>query len=263
MTTCVALAVPCHNERGRLDIPRFAAGADAGDLRVLFVDDGSKDGTADHVEKEIQGNPNLGLLRLPQNAGKAEAVRQGMLKSLDDVPEAEWVGFWDADLSSPLCEVGHMLRFQEMEGGCFDAVWASRVMRAGSTVERSFQRHLFGRLFATAAGELVGVKAYDTQCGAKLFRRAAARKVFNDPFISRWIFDVEIYCRLGHDRILEYPVKEWRDVPGSKVKIAREMFRVGGDLLRIRQTYRSEGRSEQIARTKRARQDRTNQKNHD
>jgi hypothetical protein len=42
---------------------------------------------------------------------------------------------------------------------------------------------------------------------------------------------------MGHARILEYPVKEWRDVPGSKVRIGREMFRVGGDLLRIRKVY--------------------------
>jgi hypothetical protein len=50
---------------------------------------------------------------------------------------------------------------------------------------------------------------------------------------------------MGHARILEYPVKEWRDVPGSKVKIAREMFRVGGDLLRIRKVYGRAGEDKQ------------------
>jgi hypothetical protein len=97
-------------------------------------------------------------------------------------------------------------------------------------------------MFATASGLLLGVRAYDTQCGAKVFRRSAVAEIFGEPFISRWIFDVEIYCRMGHARILEYPVKEWRDVPGSKVRIGREMFRVGGDLLRIRKVYgRAEG----------------------
>jgi dolichyl-phosphate beta-glucosyltransferase len=238
-----ALAVPCYKERGRVDVPRFMAGAEEGDLRILFVDDGSDDGTANFLEKEIAGHPRLGLLRLEQNGGKAAAVREGLLALTAECPEAHWVGFWDADLSSPLSEVRRMLQFHEMEGGGFDAIWASRVMRAGSTVQRSFRRHLFGRLFATAAGEMLGVRAYDTQCGAKLFRREVIQEAFGEPFISRWIFDVELYCRLGHERILEYPVKEWNDVPGSKVNISREMFRVVGDLAAIRRKYERQTRS--------------------
>lgn len=237
----IALAVPCFNERGRIDLARFVAGGQAEGLQILFVDDGSSDETAGFIGEKIAGDPRMGLLRLEKNSGKAEAVRQGVLALLAQFPQAEWIGFWDADLSSPLVEVRRMVQFHEVEGGGFDAVWASRIMRAGSTVHRAFRRHLFGRLFATAAGEFLGVRAYDTQCGAKLFRRGVVNEVFSDPFISRWIFDVELYCRLGHNRILEYPVKEWRDVPGSKVKIAREMFRVGGDLLRIRKVY---GRAE-------------------
>ena len=124
-----------------------------------------------------------------------------------------------------------------MQEGVFDAIWASRVMRAGSAVERSFRRHVFGRLFATASGVFLGVRAYDTQCGAKLFQSNVVKDVFSDPFISRWIFDVELYCRLGHDRILEYPVKEWRDMPGSKMKILREFGRVGRDLIAIAKKY--------------------------
>jgi glycosyltransferase involved in cell wall biosynthesis len=243
-SAAIALAVPCYNERGRIDLARFATGAQAEDLQILFVDDGSADGTAGFIGEKIAGDPRLGLLGLEKNSGKAEAVRQGVLTLLAQCPQAEWIGFWDADLSSPLSEVPRMLEFNDLEGADFDAVWCSRVMRAGSEVERPGRRHLFGRMFATASGLLLGVRAYDTQCGAKLFRREAVEKAFGKPFISRWIFDVEIYCRMGHDRILEYPVKEWRDVPGSKVKIVREMFRVGGDLLRIRKVYGRAGGAE-------------------
>lgn len=236
--TPVALAVPCYNERARLQVGTLETAAREHDLRVLFVDDGSLDGTGDLIVREIAEKPHLGLLRLPANRGKAAAVRLGMLAIEEKWPEAEWLGFWDADLSSPLGEVVRMLRFHDLEGGGYDAIWASRVMRAGSTVHRKFKRHLFGRLFATVCGSVLGVRAYDTQCGAKLFRKVVVPRIFADEFISRWIFDVEIYCRLGHDRILEYPVKEWRDVPGSKVRIWAEFGRIARDILAVSRKYR-------------------------
>lgn len=236
--TPVALAVPCYNERARLEVGWFEVAAREYDLRILFVDDGSLDGTSELIEREISGKPYLGLLRLPANRGKAAAVRSGLLAVAEKWPEAEWLGFWDADLSNPLREIVRMLRFHELEGGGYDAVWASRVMRAGSTVHRKFKRHLFGRLFATVCGSVLGVRAYDTQCGAKLFRRSVVPRIFSENFISRWIFDVEIYCRLGHDRILEYPVKEWLDVPGSKVRIWAEFGRIARDILAISRKYR-------------------------
>jgi glycosyltransferase involved in cell wall biosynthesis len=234
MTAKVALAVPCFNERGRLDVERFAEGAEKNNLRILFVDDGSTDGTANFTAEQIKDRPRLGLLRSDQNRGKGAAVRAGVLQLAQECPDAEWIGFWDADLSTPLDEVRHMLEFHEMEGGEVDAVWASRVMRSGSHIERRFKRHFFGRLFATAAGELLGVRAYDTQCGAKLFRREIVSSVFEEEFVSRWIFDVELYQRIGHDHILECPVLAWTDQPGSKISVFREFPQVLRDLLRIR-----------------------------
>ena len=217
-----------------MDVERFAEGAERNNLQILFVDDGSTDGTADFIAEKITDYPRLGLLRCEQNQGKGAAVRAGALHLAKECPDAEWIGFWDADLSTPLDEVRHMLQFHDLEGGEVDAVWASRVMRAGSHIERRFERHLFGRLFATAAGELLGVRAYDTQCGAKLFRREIVPAVFGEEFVSRWIFDVELYQRLGRDRILECPVLSWTDQPGSKISVFREFPQVFRDLLRIR-----------------------------
>ena len=237
MTAKVALAVPCFNERGRLDVGRFAEGAERNNLQILFVDDGSTDGTADFIDEKITNHPRLGLLRLERNGGKGAAVRAGVLQVAKEWPEAEWIGFWDADLSTPLDEVRHMLQLLELEGGEVDAIWASRVMRAGSQIERRFKRHLFGRLFATAAGELLGVRAYDTQCGAKLFRRQIVPAVFAEEFVSRWIFDIELYLRLGREKVLECPVRVWVHKPGSKVSVARDCLQVGSDLLKIREKY--------------------------
>lgn len=234
MDVKVALAVPCFNERKRLDVAAFAAGAERNDLQLLFVDDGSKDGTADFIAAQIKDNPRFGLLRCDRNRGKAAAVRQGVLQLARECPEAGWIGFWDADLSTPLDEVRHMLEFHSLEGGCYQAIWASRIMRAGSRVRRRFSRHLCGRLFATVAGEFLGVRAYDTQCGAKLFRRGIIAEAFGNEFVSRWIFDIELHQRIGHDNILECPVLAWSDASGSKISVVRELPQVLRDLMRIR-----------------------------
>lgn len=228
------LVVPCFNEEERLPSGAFAKAS----MSLVLVDDGSTDETLPQLEKLASQCANIDVVALPKNRGKAHAVREGVLRARSLHQGAEWIGYWDADLSAPFEEVESMLGYAAGVPGAYDAVWCSRVMRAGSKIERTFHRHLFGRMFATAAGLLLGVKAYDTQCGAKLFRRNVVDEVFGEPFLSRWIFDVEIYLRLGHDRILEYPMRTWRDVPGSKVRIGRESGRVLSDLLKLRRRYR-------------------------
>jgi hypothetical protein len=106
-----------------------------------------------------------------------------------------------------------------------------------------------GRVFATAASLTLGLPVYDTQCGAKLFRaNSILREVVADPFLTKWVFDVELLaryrCRLHasgqtdfEDRLFEVPLMSWRDVPGSKVR-AWDFFGAFLELLRIARAYR-------------------------
>jgi hypothetical protein len=111
-----------------------------------------------------------------------------------------------------------------------EMVFGARVRLLGRIIERTPTRHYPGRLFATAASLTLGLAIYDTQCGAKLFRASpAVRSLFEEPFLTRWLFDLEIIARLiqarretqlpqAEDVIYECPLQEWRDVSGSKVK---------------------------------------------
>jgi hypothetical protein len=80
---------------------------------------------------------------------------------------------------------------------------------------------------------VLGLPVYDSQCGAKLIRADLVPSVFDEPFTSRWLFDVEILARLrnryGVDGVLrmvrEVPLGTWTDVPGSKVR-SGHMLRV-------------------------------------
>ena len=113
----------------------------------------------------------------------------------------------------------------------------------GRRIDRSVLRHYVGRVFATLAGSLLAVHAYDSQCGAKFFRDSPAlRATLGVPFRSRWGFDLELLgrlqgCGVGADRMREEPLNEWRDVSGSKVT-ARSGLRTFWELLAIRRDLR-------------------------
>lgn len=221
----IAWVVPCFNEATRLDRAALLALADQAATSVVFVDDGSKDPTLARL-REIQAErpDRISVLALPRNRGKAEAIRQGVLCALEGSAYA--VGFTDADLATPPSELQRLADL--IRTGDHDVVFGSRVQLLGRTIARQHLRHYVGRVFATCASLALGLPVYDTQCGAKLFRRGEAlRTAMAAPFSSRWAFDVELFGRLlrpGQDatgvpveRIWEEPLRTWTDVEGSKL----------------------------------------------
>jgi dolichyl-phosphate beta-glucosyltransferase len=221
----IEVIVPCFNEAARLDAVAFARFA--GSARLLFVDDGSTDGTPAVLEAIRARSPGeVDVLTLPRNRGKAEAVRAGFLRAIER--GARVVGLLDADLSTPPEE---MLRLIERMDAGVDVLLGSRVALMGRRIERRAWRHYLGRVFATAASVVVAQPIYDTQCGAKLFRvTPLLAAVLEEPFRSSWIFDVELLGRmlvgmpgvgaLAPARLKEEPLERWIDVEGSKVGAA-------------------------------------------
>jgi glycosyltransferase involved in cell wall biosynthesis len=245
----VWLVVPAYNEADRLDVEAFRAAAQRlPRVAFLFVDDGSTDETGAVLSRLCAHAPERHrLLRLERNSGKAEAVRRGVLEALRDTPG--YIGFWDADLATPLTELPSFLRILD-DDPVIELVMGARVKLLGRTVERHAWRHYLGRGFATATAVTLGLAVYDTQCGAKLFRvTSGTQSLFAEPFLSRWIFDVEILARMRFgsrslvpvsDRVYELPLREWRDVRGSKLR-GRDFLRASIDLARIATKYRLSG----------------------
>jgi glycosyltransferase involved in cell wall biosynthesis len=242
-----AVVVPCYNEAQRLDTSAFRAFAAAhGNIVFLFVNDGSTDETQvvlDGLREQAPGS--FRILRLEPNVGKAEAVRRGMLRALEARPA--YLGYWDADLATPL-EVICDFRAVLEENATVEAVLGSRVRLLGRQVYRNPLRHYLGRVFATCSSLALGMSVYDTQCGAKLFRTSATTELlFREPFLSSWIFDVEVLARLIRQRhldrlsaaegvLFEYPVPRWRDVAGSKIRLV-DFLRAPLELLAIYRRY--------------------------
>jgi dolichyl-phosphate beta-glucosyltransferase len=245
----VIIVVPCYNETQRFKAEAFVAFADANpDVRFLFSNDGSTDGTKELLDRTAGSRPDrLVALHLPKNGGKGEAVRAGMLAAMERYPESLAVGFFDADLATPLDEIAGFVAIVRERPG-IEMVFGSRVNLLGRKVRRNLKRHYIGRVFATLASWMLGLGIYDTQCGAKLFRTGESlKRLLAEPFLSRWIFDVEILARLVKERrgttmpqpedvIVEQPLKRWEDVFGSKLK-TKDFWTVAGDLWRIQRRY--------------------------
>lgn len=236
----LVLVVPCYNEARRLtpeafvDFVQSQSGAE-----VLFIDDGSSDATPAMLDEVVSRAPEkLTVMRLAANVGKAHAVQLGIRAALSR--QAEFVGFWDADLSTPLAAVHEFLDVFYARPGV-DIVIGARVRLLGRHIRRKHTRHYAGRVFATAASLVLRLPVYDTQCGAKIFRVTdAVHRVFQAPFRSQWIFDIEILSRYtaivgveqAQERISELPLYTWTDVSGSKLTL-RHALRAAWDFIRV------------------------------
>lgn len=265
-----SIVVPCYNEATRLNCDAFVAHLERSqNTSFLFVNDGSTDETLSLLRQLETRSSRIAVLNKERNGGKAEAVRQGLLHLLRsplvgaEAPPSRMacVGFWDADLATPLDAIDDLVAILAARPG-IDIVFGSRVQLLGRKIQRSATRHYLGRIFATCASVILKMPVYDTQCGAKIFRATAElAEVLQQPFCSRWIFDVELIARfmnvegggrsVGH-RIYEFPLHCWNDVPGSKVR-ARDFVTAGKDLLTIRSNYLGRRASRTVAEV-RARQ---------
>jgi len=236
--------VPCYNEGLRLPVARFQQFLRGSVVQFVFVDDGSTDNTIERLEElENEFGDRVVVLRSAANQGKSEAVRYGLNFAFDH--GAEYAGFWDADLATPLDAIPQFMEVFRIKPG-IDMVFGSRVKLLGRNVRRRAARHYLGRVFATVVSVMLRLPIYDTQCGAKIFRvNEQTRGLAADRFLSRWVFDVEILARFigrvgspgrAAERIYEYPLDSWEDIGGSKVK-PRDFLVAFRDVARIYWKY--------------------------
>jgi glycosyltransferase involved in cell wall biosynthesis len=216
----LSVVIPAYNEERRLPptLERVADYFGRFDkfVEVLIVNDGSRDATAGVAralgEKLSTACLEIRVLENPGNQGKGYSVRHGMLEARGD-----WALFSDADLSAPIEELPKLL-VSAQKGGYDGAIGSRALDRSLVGVHQPAFRELSGRTFNLGVRLLAGLPFHDTQCGFKLFTRAAAQAIFRRQRMTRFGFDVEtlyIAKKLGL-RIAEIPVR-WNDVEGTTV----------------------------------------------
>lgn len=235
LETCVV--VPCYNEGNRLCVPSFLEFLKSSPHSVYFVNDGSKDNTIHVLHSVMKESPKkVEVIDLPLNSGKAEAVRQGFFSAIES-GKFDYIAYLDADLATPLKEIDFLLSHMNSE---IEVVIGSRVKRLGSEIVRYPLRHYLGRIFATMASVTLDLKVYDSQCGAKIFRKNIAKSLFQKPFESKWLFDLELLYRLKHTFpenfnkiILEVPLRTWKEQGDTRIKF-HDFISAPFELLKIR-----------------------------
>lgn len=241
----VGLVIPIYNEELRFNKDYFKSLLSNQSLYILFIDDGSTDNSFKIIKHFSSQNERVDFHRLPKNVGKGEAVRQGVLKLIEESPDLRMFGYLDSDGAfskfdvHSMCDLAMSFSQSEIENQ-FKIVISSRLQIAGRTIERSNQRHFIGRFVHLL---IYGARSpvWDSQSGFKLFLNCHSNKeLFIKPFSTKWLFDMEILHRaIGHRNycIYEYPVKSWTEVKGSKIK-AKSYINILFEILKIKMILR-------------------------
>lgn len=237
------IVVPCYNEEKGISISEYSNFLDTNpDAFICFVNDGSTDNTLEILNNlQVKHNNQINILSLEKNSGKAEAVKAG-INYCNINFQHQFIGYLDADLATTLEE---SINLKEYLKGQIVFGFGSRIRKIGSTIDRENSRFLIGRIIATFISNILDIKVYDTQCGSKLFTKEISERLFKEKFISKWLFDVEIFYRMiilfGREiaitKMYEVPLKLWVEKGDSKVKITY-FFKLWFDLFKIKTIYK-------------------------
>ncbi len=218
------IIIPCYNEEKRLDQKAFLEFISSNeDYHLCFVNDGSKDQTL-KVLKQMKNNApyDISVVDVKKNVGKASAVRAGVryLYNREDIAR---IGFIDADLSTDFKDFKDLVRTLKSNQN-LSLVFGSR-NSGGDGIKRDFFRGLLSNVIKAMILFIIGLPIRDTQCGAKVFTKTIVPVIYGESFVSRWLFDVEIFLRLkrylGKDNVMtqisEQPLMRWVHVEDSKL----------------------------------------------
>jgi glycosyltransferase involved in cell wall biosynthesis len=220
-----SLVIPAYNEEKRIAGLFESIGEFDGELIVVCDGD---DRTADVVDTLAKNLPLLSIrcLRFPGRLGKGGGVIAGLTAA-----QAPLVGYVDADGSTGIDEMCRL--FSHLASS--DVVIGSRWVPGSSPhIRQDWLRRMESRGFNIIIRILFGLSFHDTQCGAKVFKKAAVDAVLPHLVAKGFEFDVELIWRLAHAgyRIEEVPIK-WQNKGDSRVRKG-DMLRMLAGLLRVR-----------------------------
>ncbi|HXE15628.1 MAG TPA: glycosyltransferase family 2 protein [Stellaceae bacterium] len=161
----LSVVIPVRNEAQNvapLVAEIVAALAGGIDYEIVYVDDGSSDGTVAEIEKLQRGNPALRLVRHRARAGQSAAIRSGVKAA-----RAGWIATIDGDGQNDPADIPRLWAMARNANDPRLLIAGQRTKRRDSAVKR-----VSSRVANKVRGRLLGDDTPDTGCGLKLFPRA-------------------------------------------------------------------------------------------
>lgn len=230
--------IPAYNEEARIEpVLREVAGYFRdhydGKVQLVVVLNGCRDNTLGIVQRVAQDFPLISWQDHPAPIGKGGALIEGLRLA----PLAELVGYIDADGATPPRAFHQLCRMTDRA----DMVIGSRWL-PGAVLHQAqpWLRRFTSRCFHLIVESLFWMHIKDTQCPAKVMRRAVAEKIHPHLHIADLAFDVNLIVateRAGF-KVLEVPT-EWTDIGGSKVtaSLFRSSLTMFLSVVRLRIVY--------------------------
>ena len=210
------ILIPAYNEERRIepalrDYAEFFEKNYSGEYLIVVVLNGCTDDTLGVVRRVAAEFPSIHALEFREAIGKGGALIEGLKLS----EHADLIGYVDADGATPPRAFLELVRHV----GEADCVIGSRWM-PGAVIHQSQsgRRQFASRAFHKIVQWLFWLNIHDTQCGAKVMKRAVVEKIHPYLRIADLAFDINLLVAIKRAgfRILEVPT-EWTDQAGSKV----------------------------------------------
>lgn len=243
----LSLVVPLYNEADRFvenleAFLAFIADAPSGS-ELIFVDDGSTDGTAEAVAKALASVDHVDAQLLARaHEGKGAALQAGLLAA-----RGADAGFCDVDLATPLVDLAEVLAVARRSGGL---AIGSRALSESMLVRHEWwPRELLGRCYNGVVRLSVVRGIHDTQCGAKMAPSSVWRRIFEHTREAGFAWDVEIVAvaqRLGIP-VDEVPIT-WSHDRRTRVRPLRDGLAMLGAIPRIATRARTVARRQRAER---------------
>ena len=234
MIKSVSIIYPVFNEEKRLrktflDIIKFEKSNKFLKKEYIFVNDGSSDQTLSIIKKEFMNNKNIKvkLVSYNKNMGKGYALKRGV-----QIAKNDWVLTTDAD-----CSVSNFQLIKWIQKKYLDQnnlIYFGSRNHPLSIVKKKTLRKIVGIIFKFVIRFFFSIKISDTQCGFKLYKLNAARKIFKKISTNDYMHDVEI-CIIAKKlniEIKDLPLK-WTHVDQSKINFIQDFFNVAFSLIKI------------------------------
>jgi len=232
----VLLLIPAYNEEHRIE-PVLRSYAEyfrrhySGKFQLVVVLNGCRDNTLGVVQRVSAQYSEVSALEFAAPIGKGGALIEGLRLA----PLADLIGYVDADGATEPAAFADLVR----RSGEADCVIGSRWIRGAVLHQMQTGRRRFAsRTFHGIVQVFFGMNIRDTQCGAKVIRRAAAEKVHSSLCIADMAFDINLLylLRRAGFTILEVPT-EWTDKVGSKVALTKTSTTMLLSVIRLRWIY--------------------------